>query len=114
MENIHIYLAIRLIRTGNKCSLYDLHSNFRLTYAQAFQAVTYLIDTGIIEFDGKIFYLKENITKHQLINLYKKIRNRELTLDKDSIDFYKKTAIPSDSLYLPKLSRLDLSLIIDE
>lgn len=114
MENICIYLAIRLIRAGEPSSLYKLHSHFRLTYTQTVKAVTYLESIGIVDFDGKIFSLKKDVTRHQLTELYTKIRYRKLRLDEEALDCYKKMAINPSSLYFPKLSHLDSSLVIDD
>ncbi|WP_041415803.1 hypothetical protein [Shewanella halifaxensis] len=114
MINIHIYLAIRLIRTGKSSTLYELHCRFRLTYTQALQAVKYLEDIGLVNFDGKTFCLKQGITRYQLKELYLKIRYRNLKLDNRALDAYRKNALSPDSLYFPKLFLLDSTLVVDD
>ena len=114
MESTCIYLAIRLIRDGKPISLFKLHSRFRLTYTETLQAVMYLKNIDLVDFDGKIFSLKDNVTKQQLTQLYKKLRFRTLKLDEEAIDFYRKMAISPNELYFPNLSRLKPILTIDD
>jgi hypothetical protein len=114
MGNICIYLAIRMIRDGKSSSLFKLHSRFRLTFTETLQAVTYLKNIGLVDFDGKVFSLKDDVTKKQLTALYKKLRFRKLNLEEKDIDYYKKMAISPAELYLPNLSRLTSSLYIDD
>lgn len=114
MDSIYIYLAVRLIRTGESSSLFELHSRFRLTYTQALHSVKYLEMIGLVDFDGKTFCLKRNVSNEQVKELYKKIRYRKLRLDEVALDLYKKSAIEPFSLYFPNLSRLDPTLLIDD
>lgn len=103
-----------MIRNGKPSSLFRLHSRFRLTFTETVQAVTYLKNIGIVDFDGKNFSLKENVTKQQLIEVYKKVRFRSLNLEEKDIDLYKSMALSANKLYFPNLSRLSPVLTIDD
>lgn len=114
MENTRIYLAIRLIQNGESSTLFKLHSQFRLTYTEALTSVIYLKDIGVVDFDGRVFSLKNTVTRKQLKELYKKVRFRKLNLEEKIINSYIENAINKNELYLPNLARLGSSLDVDD
>ena len=109
-----MYLAIRLVRDGNECDLFDLHQKFRLTHKQAFDAVKQLSELDILRFNGKEFSLKGNITREKLSVIYKMLLQRNLNLDNEDLLKYKKNSLNPYVLYKPNFSRLDPLLLVDE
>lgn len=114
MENICINLAIRLIKDGKESNLFELHRRFRLTYEQALEAVKYLETLDIVNFDGKRYSLKTNVTAEKLAPIYKLLKQRKLNLDGKDILMYKNNSLAYTELYYPKFTKLDSSLLIDE
>ena len=113
MENIYINLAIRVIKDGKESNLFDLHQQFRLTHKQAFDAVTHLEKLEIVNFDGKNFSLKENVTSAKLADIYKLLHHRKLKLDEEDIVMYRENSLDTSDLYNPNLDQLDPSLLLD-
>ncbi len=114
MNATNIYLALCLARQHNDCSLYKLHTTYRLTYNETLEAVSYLHELGVVNFDGKNFSIIRPINLVQLSSLYKVIHHRSCILDELDIQAYKNRATTAHSLYAPNREKLDRSLLLDE
>lgn len=113
MNDSNIYQAFVFAAENEQPNLYGLHCAYRLTYPEAREAVMYLSEIGVVDFDGKNFPMVQCLSKKQLSLLYRKFHGRKCVLEESLIDLYKKRSIKLNSMYLPDLDRLDQVLGID-
>lgn len=106
--------VIKLVADGTVHSLFELNQLYRFSYTQAKEVIESLSEIGVLEFTGDSFKLKKQITKEQLVYLYRTICYRSLYLERDVIDEYKNKALSINALVMPNFKRLDEKLLVDE
>ncbi|WP_311752262.1 hypothetical protein [Proteus columbae] len=113
MNPSHVKIAIDFLTEKKQASLFDLHHKFRLTYSESVNVISHLNDQNIVSFDGYNFSLNDDVSMENISNLYNTIRFRSLSLEHEIIEGYKKSALSISDLYMPNLSRIDGSLLVD-
>lgn len=110
----NISSVIKLIADGKDHDLFELNQSYRLSYTQAKEVVESLSEIGVLELTGHSFKLRNQITKEQLVYLYRTTCYRSLHLECDVIDEYKSKALSINALVMPNFERLDENLLVDE
>lgn len=105
---------IKLVSDGKDHDLFELNQLYRFSFSQAKEVVNTLSDAGVLELNGYSFKLSPQITKKQLVYLYRNIRHRSLNLEQDIIDEYKRKSLEINALVRPNLERVDEQLFVDE
>jgi hypothetical protein len=110
MKENNVNSIIKLIAVKKESTLFELHQTYRMTYSESKEAVEFLVEIGVVSFDGKTFKLNAKIEHKTMQKLYDSIKFRNLQLESSIIDQYKLNAIDINQLYTPKLSLLSNEL----
>ncbi|MGR6837831.1 hypothetical protein ACU5DF_01490 [Aliivibrio wodanis] len=110
MNKNNINSVLKLIVLERESTLFELHQTYRMTYSESKDAVEFLESVGVVKFDGKVFELNDTLNPDNMSRLYNSIKYRNLELESDIINQYRRQATDIDELYNPDLSLLSQEL----